>query len=143
MGRGVLKLTCTAHLSYPNPSLPPSASPAEATVRTTIFLYFFQSLIFLSNGCFLASPGISKSTQNRLLCQKLAPQADFLVTFWPFLRLPCFLVVRGSIFDDFSTFFSMHFSMSVSVFPKPPNLQIYWQGQYFQLFSGFLFLVFF
>ena len=92
---------------------------------------------------FLVSPGTPKSTQNRLLGQKLAPQADFLDIFWPFLRLSWFFDVWRSIFHDFSMVFSMNFSMSASVFCKSPNLRIYWQGQYFQLFSRFLFFVFF
>ena len=142
MSEGVLDLPCPIYPTQTLPYRPPRHPPRQPSGRP-FFCIFFNPSFSSQNGCFLASPGTPKSTQNRLLCQKLAPQADFLVIFWPLLLLPCFFDVWGPIFDDCSIIFSMYFSMSVSVFSKPPNLQIYWQGQYFQLFSGFLFFAFF
>ena len=135
-------MPCPIYPTQTLPYRPPRHPPRQASGRP-FFCIFFNLSFSSQNGCFLASPGTSKSTQNRLLGQKLAPQADFLVIFWPFLLLPCFLVARGSIFDVFLTFFSMHVSTSLSVLFKPPNLQNHRHGQCFEHFSCLSLLCFF
>ena len=109
----------------------------------SLFRLFFPLQISSQTVYFWAPPGTQKSIQNRLLALKLVPQVDFLCLFWPFLCFVCFLPVLGSIFDDFSMFFSVHFSTSPFLFFKPPDLQSHRHGQCFEHLSCFPLFCFF
>ena len=126
----------------PNPPYPGSASPAEAISFTTCFLTFFHLSVPLKMVVFLPLQG----PQNRpktAFWPKVGSTSRFFGYLLAVLAFAVFFIVWGSILFVFQCFFSLHFSMSVSVFSKPPNLQIYWQGQYFLQFSGFVVFAFF
>ena len=93
--RGVLDLAC--------PSIQTFLTALRVTLRglpsRRLVIQLFFCLPFSSqNDYFLTSPGTQKSTQNRLLGQKLAPQVDFLGMFQPFLFFLCAESPSGSIF---------------------------------------------
>ena len=99
----------------PNPPYhPPRHPPRQSPSRPFCQVFFYPSFSS-QNVYFLTSPGIPKSTQNRLLGQKLALQVDFLVIFRSFLFFLCLESPSGSIFGrcDPSKLCSRHSGNSI------------------------------
>ena len=122
----MLDLACLPGISSQNPPCLGSASPAEANRLPDLFFNVFR-LAFSSQKCYFSmSPGTKKSTQNRLLGQKLAPQVDFLVIFRSFLFFLCLESPYGLIFGrcDPSKLCSRHSGSSIltkSLFSEKPR----------------------
>ena len=98
----------------------PSLSGVRVTRRgnhllDVFFRCFFRLAFSSQKCCFSVSPGTKKSTQNRLLGQKLAPQVDFLIIFRTFLPFLCSGSPSGSIFGgcDPSELCSRHSGSSI------------------------------